>query len=402
MSSTQLGDLPEEILDSIISHLDITPRSVDSLNEEPSPDLISSEIQDLKSLSLISHSWRRLTLPWLFKYARLEVMADASVPFCNSIEAKSHVLSFIKFLKLQSLLQSVTSLFVYTLLRPREWSSEGGSSKQATEGQAGPFTMSWPLLLSSINPDSITILACPRLMSHLTGLTVDISCAWAFDMEYHIVRLQHLPRSNTSYPDQRTLKTNLFDYPWTHLFLNEGSFLKAYSTYEYFLKTTPSLIQGLSALARDKQPDVSTQGSIFSSLVSIQYTGIFPFYNHTGDIITLAENCPNLEQLMVQLAPSAGSGIMDDKNRMVKADTNDLWSEWDTSYSLIIHAVRHLGQSRKLKEFRCLDYAVTGYRDSLNGKFGDKLNTGWRNGGQGVWRRDKSLDVDGESDEGWV
>ncbi|TKA59970.1 hypothetical protein B0A55_13507, partial [Friedmanniomyces simplex] len=70
-----IARLPEEILLHILTYLDNEPPSLLNLREEPSLQLLSSDVQPLKHTASVSRQWRRLVLPLLFKYARLHLDA---------------------------------------------------------------------------------------------------------------------------------------------------------------------------------------------------------------------------------------------------------------------------------------------------------------------------------------
>ncbi|KAL9057342.1 MAG: hypothetical protein Q9162_002416 [Coniocarpon cinnabarinum] len=70
----KLEDLPTELLEHIVSTLDIPPPSVSQSAQEPNlPDLRTS-ITPLKNLALVSSSWNRLVTPLIFRYLRLSVL----------------------------------------------------------------------------------------------------------------------------------------------------------------------------------------------------------------------------------------------------------------------------------------------------------------------------------------
>ncbi len=122
--------------------------------------------------------------------------------------------------------------------------------------------------------------------------------------------------------------------PWTHISLNEGSFLKAYGTYEFFERGPPSLVYSIGqTLTSRKQrrlcPETNAPTERFpASLRSFTYTGIFPFSNHAD----FRHILPYLEELDVQFAPDPQSGILDDKERTGKAELQDCWQELLSAY----------------------------------------------------------------------
>jgi len=95
---------------------------------------------------------------------------------------------------------------------------------------------------------------------------------------------------------------------------------------------------------------------------------------------------PCLETLHIQLAPEPSSRIMEDESRMRKNIPADMWMEIDAGYTIVNYTLVQLTEKR-LKEFRALDYAMGGLRETLDMKFNDRLE-GWVTCGHGVWRRD--------------
>lgn len=73
MNATSLQDLPEEIIVQIISYLDAPPRSVTHIKHEPKSTLFDSPQHPFKDLSRTCKTLRRITLPLLFRHARITV-----------------------------------------------------------------------------------------------------------------------------------------------------------------------------------------------------------------------------------------------------------------------------------------------------------------------------------------
>lgn len=215
----------------------------------------------------------------------------------------------------------------------------------------------WAHLLAVIDPSTITILAPPLDLACLTNCAVDTFGDWAFgEMDFHILTLrQPKPRhTTTSLPEYSSLRSIPTSYPsiapssilnlrpWSHLGLNEGPFLKAYGTYEFFERGPPSLVYSIkdSIVSRPRQTLQSVQsrgtdtGPVLPlwNLTHLDYTAIFPFSNH-------ADFSPILHQishLSLQLAPGAESNILNDSIRLGKADLADCWTELLTTYAQLV------------------------------------------------------------------
>jgi len=215
----------------------------------------------------------------------------------------------------------------------------------------------WAHLLGVIDPSTITIVAPPLDLACLTNCAVDTFGDWAFgEMDYHILTLQQAKRGNTSskVPTYASLRSTPTSYPsiaassvlnlrpWTHLGLNEGPFLKAYGTYEFFERGPPSLVYSIkdSIIRRPRKTQTSDQiqdSDAFIvqplwNLTSLDYTAIFPFSNH-ADFSSILHQ---ISHLSLQLAPSAESNILNDRVRLGKADLADCWTELLTTYAQVV------------------------------------------------------------------
>ncbi|KAK4982566.1 hypothetical protein LTR66_009206, partial [Elasticomyces elasticus] len=156
----------------------------------------------------------------------------------------------------------------------------------------------WHDLLSVVNPSRLTILASPVELACLVNCSISTVHEWAFsDMDFHILSLHQNTSSRSLSQLQPYNPHHAIPYsysavasasilharPWHHAALNEGSFLKAYATYEYFERGPPSVIYSiktfLHGLSHD-QPNTSPILSPHHSIDSFAYTAIFPFANH--------------------------------------------------------------------------------------------------------------------------
>ena len=159
-------------------------------------------------------------------------------------------------------------------------------------------------------------------------------------MSFHLLELvrEDKPQQSVvqpaSYQDLRPLPRRypgfasssiLLIRPWTCVGLNEGSFLKAYGTYEYFERGPPSLVYSINQCFMPSHPGVGNSGEVgaLHHLRSFIYTGIFPFSNHA----VFTRLLPHLEELDVSLAPDVQSGILDNTERVGKAVLEDCWQE---------------------------------------------------------------------------
>ncbi|KAK4981086.1 hypothetical protein LTR28_006523 [Elasticomyces elasticus] len=274
----------------------------------------------------------------------------------------------------------------------------------------------WHDLLSVVNPSRLTILASPVELACLVNCSISTVHEWAFsDMDFHILSLHQnttsrslsqlqpynphhaIPRSYSCVASASILHAR----PWHHAALNEGSFLKAYATYEYFERGPPSVIYSiktfLHGLSHD-QPNTSPILSPHHSIDSFAYTAIFPFANHItatrDDDATTGLNlqtCPKLKHLTLQLAPDPHSTILDDPARVGKADLSDCWAELESCYASL-GAPKPGSRNQflpggSLQVLVCKDYRTQALCEDLDRNLGRLGEVGWEKVGVGTWRR---------------
>jgi hypothetical protein len=118
--------------------------------------------------------------------------------------------------------------------------------------------------------------------------------------------------------------------PWRAVLINEGSFLRVYRTYEFFLKRPPSILGALL----DAESSPHDTPLLPPSIQDLSYVGIFPLSSHFN---TLVQNIPKLDRLFVQLVPR--NAIPWDSREIRGLDVNDLWMERNIAYSVLMRAL---------------------------------------------------------------
>ena len=198
--------------------------------------------------------------------------------------------------------------------------------------------------------------------------------------------LEPLPRRRPSFANSSIVYTR----PWTHVSLNEGSFLQAYGTYEFFERGPPSLVHSIKlCFYPDSHPDHRRADRVrrFPALRSFTYTGIFPFSNHAS----FFEMLPHLEELDVQYAPDPQSGILDDKERTGKAELQDCWQELVSAYHDLSTEISTFGMSEarfpKLKRVVCRDFRIRALQEELDEIFTPLCLPVWAEVERGVFER---------------
>ena len=185
------------------------------------------------------------------------------------------------------------------------------------------LTLSSLLLDMAFHVLDLRLDAASHPASPLLGKAVDYST------------LDHTPRRYPGIAGSSILSLR----PWHHITVNEGAFLKAYGTYEYFERGPPSLIYSIKdCLTPRPTYSASVQRlsqSPLASLRKLTYIAIFPFAHH----MDFRELLPQLEELDLQLAPTSsvhGRSILNDPHRVGKAELQDCWSELVASYQNLV------------------------------------------------------------------
>lgn len=360
-------------------------------------------------------------------------VAYRSYEFSTAIWANRmyHALDdFLRFIQSKGLTSAVRS---FVLVSDRMLSGKSGRFPHESGQGEWRYPASaafWHHLLSVISPGRIAAVAPPTELACLMNASIDtfgvsrdafsgsvfeeltqlLNQDWAFtDMDYHILEfkidrnvryrkltrdfghhdLVPVPSVHPGFADSCLL--NLL--PWTHISLNEGSFLKAYGTYEFFERGPPSLVYSIGRALTSRNRWKHWQDIGFSeeayqcSLRSFTYTGIFPFSNHADFRVII----PYLEELDVQFAPDPQSGILDDKQRTGKAELQDCWQELVSAYHDIVATIGTFRMSMlhfpKLKKFVCRDSRIPALQEELDEIFTPLCMPVWAEFDPGVFLR---------------
>lgn len=265
----------------------------------------------------------------------------------------------------------------------------------------------WDLLFEKLDPTRVTVLAPPSTLACLLSCSMNMMDAWAFPgMAMQLISVWREPRPlevadccRSSYesdydmlqPVELIVEPNEYGRPafssvlyiksWTHLAVNEGSFLEAYSTYEYFHKNPPGILASVGRAFR-----------LEMDMWSVEYKAVFPFSNHIGsplDRITYKGNSSNVRRLHVKLAPDPDDRILDDPAQVGKADIADCWREVETTYRFLTDpALRgetdfaQPGSHRELEMFGFGDSSITSIRETVS----DSLATAkWEEVAENEW-----------------
>jgi hypothetical protein len=387
-----MDSLPNELLAQIAAHLDVDAPSITQFAHEPSTQLTCSESSPLKSLSQVSWRYRKVVLPVLFKYSRVELDPSPQwVPLdARLIENMQHQLTtlstheFMIYNKMRSKFKS-SSMFAYdeafddlliNLCRiqeddnflksapsilwlphipgsftdferfvaqyalkhhiksvvvhtEREYELRHVSTADAHLARA--VTEIWTKLFSVLEPTRVVVAAPPSTLAGLLDTQMVSADTWAFDMALHYVELLQPESLHSEHMASgcRPWNTALVHRrPWYHLGYNEGSSIAAYSTYEYHLKQSPKMLY-LTLLR------LSKEASPCCNITSFSFTGVFPFATNITTLIRALHRIPTLMKLHFQLAPGPENNLFSSPTRMGRAQPMDIWREWGESYKVI-------------------------------------------------------------------
>lgn len=256
--------LPNELLSQIFEYLDSPkPSSSDSvLHDEPHFDLTKSDNTPLKAAACVSKRWRRGTMPLLFRNVQFVVEKGNQAQYNTLYQMVQPFLEFITEHQLRRTLQSFT-----LIVRSKE-SADILDRQETTDG----FSPFWRGLFRVIDPQELLIVAPAEALGILTNCRVYMTDAWNFQCPCHYLRLRRGPKSSNrtakvpqvahksfkstnekagilgpeapppTLKEKEPKELTIWNVrPWTNLLLNEGSFIRAYATYEFWLRKPPSV-----------------------------------------------------------------------------------------------------------------------------------------------------------------
>ena len=373
----RLLDLPNEIISSIFHCLQTPSPFLEANIQQPSPPTLGDGLNALKQASLLSRRLRKLALPYLFKHVLVN---------------PSHLKRIFLFLASNNLDAHVSSVVAYLPTPCSHYHP--------------PW---WFQILSQLPKlSTLSVIAPPHIFSEITETNTRSRDIWAFNMPYHILQLHcdvsKLEVTSGWLEEARSSGDHLLlARPWTSVLINEGSSLKAYTTWEYWLRSTPSPVYALNDPHRLK--------SFISNLRSFSLVSIFPIFGHVGKALDLVKQMHHLRVLFIKLIPEPDSTVLNDEieEALGHLDVNDPWNEFDTSLTLTSAACLYLSKCAeeenndwglprlgKLQELRIDDVKMAGVRDNIEEIVcrglipldrDESPDFGWAYTGNGVWKR---------------
>ena len=249
----------------------------------------------------------------------------------------------------------------------------------------------WDHIFSAVDPSRVVVVGPPSTLAGLLDTRMLSSDGWAFDMKIHYIEFsQQFPQLF----EQRNRNFRPWDNalvhrkPWTHLAYNEGSSIKAYSTYEYHLKQSPKMLY-LTLLRLTKEVQNCC------NIRSFAFVGIFPFSTNMDTVISALQKIPTLRKIQFQLAPGPENDLLSTPQKLGRAQSADLWLEWNGCYNILARLLenRELADGTRFVSKDCFEKKVAAeveeYIESLQ-----KKGQGWRGEGDGEWVRDYSMDCE--------
>ncbi|KAH8687181.1 hypothetical protein BGZ60DRAFT_2530 [Tricladium varicosporioides] len=370
-STSGIAGLPNELLCNIFHFLDSPkPSSSSKLHDEPSFEITFADNADLKSASCVSKLWRQATIPILFTHARF-ILSDPRGPQRPTLS--NQIWPFLEFVQKKKLRDVLTT---FTL----QIQDKTVANKKGSEYRLYHFSAFWHTLFKIINPIELLIVAPAAALGVLTDCHVILEDAWSFDCPCQYLRLRRqpdpIPSTTEKYleecPDisgieappkppemedrtglrpweyRRAISSAIFDIrPWTAMLLNEGSFVRAYATYEFWQRQAPSILHDLVGA---EDPD--HESFITPTIRDLEYIGIFPMSRH---ITPFTENLPRLDRLYMQIVPR--NEILQNKDKMIQVEQEDLWMERNSCYAAVM---RELFSSPPTGNFQYLEVFESG------------------------------------------
>lgn len=358
-----LGHLPTELIQRIVFFLDSDQGpSSQKLCREPSSSLVASEHRPLKCLSLTCHSLRYLVISSLFRFTSIEIVVDDFL-------SRATLKNFLDFAAKNRLrIRSVATWFVLQ-----------GSSPEFSHFSFAAGICSG--IVHALEPVTLTIIAPPIVLpqlsfhSHRSVRPVD---DWAFDAPLHVLNYSRTSTEQArAKRDHVALRSGGWESSWSSTTLNEGSSIKVYGSYEYYLKTAPSVFT---------YSPFSGPMPWSDSLRSFTYIAVFPTSTHVRKIYENIGSLHNLQDLSVQFAPTEESSILSDPERIGKCQISDCWMEF---HECLLRTLRFASAQSSVHKLTTLTFLDWCRYDTATSIMPDLVNylRDWTSENDGCWKK---------------
>ena len=354
-----LVNLPPELIYNIASHLPNNQNLASNLwHEEPPFDVVEAQERANRSLSHVCRYLRGVMLRTLFSVTPVVFRCRPDV-----YDKELHTI-LLALEEAKRYLNSPESSIAHLVVRFLMVESP-------SEIQLLPDAFYQDIcsrLLQKFRPEHLTVVFPSQLFPFLSSPSqremVGQDDSWAFDMPLHVLRL--------SYPltQSRPTEASIWENPWSNITLNEGSSLKAYSTYEFYSKRNPSIF-----LHNGFNENVISSTWSFT-LREFEYVAIFPLPSHIKLVLSRLESLHNLEVLTTRFAPHENSSILSNSIRVGTGQFKDMWLGFDENYALVVDFLLLMSKHHSLKVFKPLDCVYTHVFESLHPMLEQRLQ-GW-------------------------
>lgn len=368
-SSATFESLPQELINHIVTFLDSPSAVPPRIHDKPRFHITASNTIDLKNVALVDWRLRRAALPLLFRHSR--ILVDDVWNWSASLPASFEKL--MRFLGTHQL-----ELHVETLVFGCGYQ---GDSRTLSRWDIETLANVWKRSLETLNIRELTIIAKPEVLGALTGCLTESDDSWVFEMDYHMLRLCCSPAGNrddpsvprttarmesnkgwAATPDEDPRRYIFRAKPWTSMLLNEGSFIKAFRTYEYYHKVPSSILPTILGHSTGIEEDdgVTYPHNLFPpTLREFGYVAVFPTQTHFQSLTT---RLPPVDKLFVQLTPT--DDVLKDKMEMAKIDMRDLWMERNHCYSMIMRELYDVPPGGNFKHLGIFESGDAADRDA--------------------------------------
>ena len=374
---TVLQDLPTEVIELVLSYLDIEPPSTRKFFHEPRPNLFKCPHPPLKNLSRTCHSFRQLTFNSLFLHLKI-----------TDHERIDDLLTFLK-IHYAGEHQRFHSMLVHDM--------------NCVEGGTAPTLVSTiRKIVDIIKPTDLILALDPNILSMVLVGANYSQDAWAFQIPFQIIRLRCSLLEASNWPGNPRQKTFaiLRLYPWTQISFNEGSSVPAYSTYEYFQLRVPSWFErwplSLLEISDSIGPMFSwIQDPLAHLISSFDFVAVFPFSGCINKLTAILHQLTNLQVLRTQLSPCTWCDEADGEGSAGvashgtgRAEHRDLWMEFESAYTALADWMDKSASTSHLERLEVLDYNNEGLRSTLDVCFADDcMVRAWTRCAAGVWKK---------------
>ena len=347
-STISLLNLPPEVIWKIVSHLsDDQDLLWNTWHEEPSTDMVDLYQQTYQALSQTCHYLRAVALSRLSNVATVLFKSRRN---CYGAEIHSTLQALEAAKRISGSHRIWVINVIVRFLEPE-------SPLDMNSLPEGFIQKNCSTLANAAIPKYLTILFPSQLFPFLSSSgqheMISPHDSWAFDMPLHVLNL------SCQGPYPRPDADSLWDVPWSIITLNEGSSLKAYSTYDFHSKQSPSIFL-------DQRFCENVIRNMWSVTVrEFEYVAVFPLAIHLQRVLTQLRFLTNLRTLSTRLAPHENSSILLNIAKVKKAQFRDLWSIFDENYESIIGYVLFMKQNHHLRTFKALDCVHSHICESL-------------------------------------